>query len=274
MKTQFNDARLSVEKAREALRNGNQTEARQWAEHAASLAPEMEDPWLILAAIASPRASVEYAKRALNINPNSERARRGVDWATQRLQASSPQGDNPSPESIPDKASPVKGPNRGEGKSPSKRNQLLAILLFGIGCIICAAVAWSAYSSPLLASVMNLNNPAQPKHILKCGHRSKFQSRHICLYHLQSLRQRQRRSYCYSRQLSQLKCPLHCLPKHPYRRKCPPTHSWLHKIQNCLPIPVLQCQPSRIPNRCPRPHRPILVRFRCPSCRTRRQRGV
>src|SRR5271157_3013594 len=163
MKTQFNDARLSVEKAREALRNGNQTEARQWAEHAASLAPEMEDPWLILAAIASPRASVEYAKRALSINLNSERARRGVDWATQRLQASSPQGDNPSPESIPVKAAPVKGPNRGEGKSPTKRNQLLAILLFGIGCIICAAVAWSAYSSPLLASVINLNNPAQPE---------------------------------------------------------------------------------------------------------------
>ena len=71
MNNQFNDARLSVEKAREALRNGNQTEARQWAEHAASLAPEMEDPWLILAAVASPRASVEYAKRALSINPNS-----------------------------------------------------------------------------------------------------------------------------------------------------------------------------------------------------------
>ena len=54
MKPQFNDARLSVEKAREALRNGNRTEARQWAEHAASLAPQMEDPWLILAAVASP----------------------------------------------------------------------------------------------------------------------------------------------------------------------------------------------------------------------------
>src|SRR5271157_3135654 len=158
MNNQFNDARLSVEKAREALRNGNQTEARQWAEHATSLAPEMEDPWLILAAVASPRASVEYMKRALSINPNSERARRGMDWATQRLQASSPQEDNPPPESIPDRTAPAKSPERGEGKSASNRNQLLAIMLFGIGCIICAAVAWSASSSPLLASLMN--NPA------------------------------------------------------------------------------------------------------------------
>jgi len=163
MKTQFNDARLSVEKAREALRNGNQTEARQWAEHAASLAPEMEDPWLILAAVASPRASLEYAKRALSINPNSERARRGVDWAMQRSQASSTRGDNPPPESIPDKAAPAKNPKRGGSKSPSKRNQLLAILLFGIGCIICAAVAWSAYSSPLLTSLISLTNPTQPE---------------------------------------------------------------------------------------------------------------
>ena len=154
MNRQFNDARLSVEKAREALRNGNRTEARQWAEHAASLAPEMEDPWLILAAVASPRASVEYVQRALSINPNSERARRGMDWATQRLR------DNPQPESISEKAAPAQSPKRGDGKPASKRNQLLAILLFGIGCIICAAVAWSAYSSPMLASLMNMNNPA------------------------------------------------------------------------------------------------------------------
>ncbi len=91
MNTRFNDARLSVEKAREALRNGNRTEARQWAEHAASLAPQMEDPWLILAAVASPSASVKYIQTALKINPNSRRARKGMEWAMQRLR------ENPEP---------------------------------------------------------------------------------------------------------------------------------------------------------------------------------
>jgi lipoprotein-anchoring transpeptidase ErfK/SrfK len=156
MNTRFNDALLSVEKAREALRNGNRTEARQWAEHAASLAPEMEDPWLILAAVASPRASVEYVERALRINPNSERARRGMDWARQRLQALPSQRSNPPPESIPNEAATAKGIKRG-GKSTSNRNQLLAILLFGLGCMICAAVGWFAYSSPTLASLMNMS---------------------------------------------------------------------------------------------------------------------
>ncbi len=161
MNTQFNDARLSVEKAREALRNGNQTEARQWAEHAASLAPEMEDPWLILAAVASPRASVEYIQEGAKINPNSERARRGMDWATQRLQASSPQRGNPQPESTSDKAAPAKSPERSEGKPASKRNQLLAILLFGHRLhhlrrsgVVCLFIAAAGFL---------MNNPAPPE---------------------------------------------------------------------------------------------------------------
>jgi len=165
MNARLNDARLSVEKAREALRNGNRTEARQWAEHAASLAPQTEDPWLILAAVASPRASVEYIKTALQINPNSERARKGLEWATQRLR------DNPQPPPSfsPPIFSEIGGRRRGgdarpqglegrESKSISKRSLLFPILLFGLGCIIFAAAAWSVSSSLALTSI--LNNPA------------------------------------------------------------------------------------------------------------------
>ncbi|HEY9152155.1 MAG TPA: L,D-transpeptidase family protein [Anaerolineales bacterium] len=155
MNTQFNDARLSVEKAREALRNGNRTEARQWAEHAASLAPQMEDPWLILAAIASPHASVEYIKTALKINPNSERARRGMEWAMQRLRG------NPQPEPTPEEAAPAQSPKRSESKPASKRNLLFPILLVGLGCIICAGAIWfAASSSQMLASLMSNPTPA------------------------------------------------------------------------------------------------------------------
>ena len=156
MNTRFNDARLSVEKAREALRNGNRTEARQWAEHAASLEPQMEDPWLILAAVASPRASVEYMKTALKINPNSERAHRGMEWATQRLQASSPES-----ESIAEMAASAGGLERSGSKPASKRNLLFPILLIVLGCVICGAAVWFAGSSPVLASLMNHPAPAE-----------------------------------------------------------------------------------------------------------------
>ncbi|MEW5868881.1 MAG: L,D-transpeptidase family protein [Chloroflexota bacterium] len=73
--------------SRHALQRGNRLEARRWAEKAATLAPESEEPWLLLAALASPRASLAYLRHALQINPASERARAGMHWAIQRARA-------------------------------------------------------------------------------------------------------------------------------------------------------------------------------------------
>ena len=83
--------KTSIDHAIKALKRGERLEARQWAERAASLAPEREEPWLVLAAIASPRASIAYLKRALEINPESQHARKGMHWAIQRLRAERPE---------------------------------------------------------------------------------------------------------------------------------------------------------------------------------------
>jgi hypothetical protein len=85
MNRKLDEAHLAVENARDALREGRHTDARQWAEQAAKLAPHLEDPWLILAAIASPRDSLAYIQHALKINPESPRAHRGMEWAMRRL---------------------------------------------------------------------------------------------------------------------------------------------------------------------------------------------
>ncbi|HEX7974498.1 MAG TPA: L,D-transpeptidase family protein [Anaerolineales bacterium] len=77
-------------KARLALGQGKRQESRLWAERAAALAPQLEEPWLILAALARPASSVAYLKRALAINPASPRARQGMHWAIQRLRAEPP----------------------------------------------------------------------------------------------------------------------------------------------------------------------------------------
>jgi uncharacterized membrane-anchored protein len=69
----------------EALRQGDKRAARRWAERAASLAPESEEPWLLLAAVARPGSNIQYLERALKINPGSERACQGIRWAIQRL---------------------------------------------------------------------------------------------------------------------------------------------------------------------------------------------
>ena len=79
-----------------ALRSGDRRETRRLAEKSISLYPNREEPWLILAAIASPHASIEYLKKALDINPKSEAAINGLKWATQRQQSSIPTVKPPS----------------------------------------------------------------------------------------------------------------------------------------------------------------------------------
>jgi lipoprotein-anchoring transpeptidase ErfK/SrfK len=85
-----NQAQQTIQDAYQALLNGERRKARRLAEHAAALAPEQEGPWLLLAAVASPEASLEYLNKALEINPKSQRARQGMHWAIQRIRANPP----------------------------------------------------------------------------------------------------------------------------------------------------------------------------------------
>ena len=73
------DAAAAVQAARNALQRGDRAEARRLAQQAAACAPDSEEPWLILAELASPRASLAYYQRALQANPTSERARAALE---------------------------------------------------------------------------------------------------------------------------------------------------------------------------------------------------
>lgn len=76
--------------ARNALKRGDSFKARRWAERAVELAPEREEPWLYMAVVAHPRASLAYLEHALQINPQSRSAQRGRHWAIQRLRKEIP----------------------------------------------------------------------------------------------------------------------------------------------------------------------------------------
>lgn len=84
MKEKPSPALQAIQEAQRALRQGDRRAARRWAEKALKLAPESEEPWLMLAALASPRASLIYLGKALEINPHSKRARKGIHWVIQR----------------------------------------------------------------------------------------------------------------------------------------------------------------------------------------------
>ena len=82
---QSDSALQALNKARIALRQSNTDEAIKWAKYALKIDPTIEEGWLILAAITSPTDSIIYLNQALKINPASQRARKGMDWAVKRL---------------------------------------------------------------------------------------------------------------------------------------------------------------------------------------------
>jgi hypothetical protein len=55
-------AQQLIRQAYQAVRQGHRSDARQAASAAARLNPALEDPWLILAALAAPPAAIEYLK--------------------------------------------------------------------------------------------------------------------------------------------------------------------------------------------------------------------
>ena len=78
----LNNARISFKK-------GNHSNTRYWAQFAIKINPNTEEPWLWLAAVSSPHASVAYLQKALSINPQSQRARQGMHWAIKRVRQES-----------------------------------------------------------------------------------------------------------------------------------------------------------------------------------------
>lgn len=87
----------ALQQAQQALKAGDKPSARHFAEQAVRAAPELEEPWLMMAALASPHASVDYLQRALQINPVSERAQKGMAWARERIakEKTAPPGESP-----------------------------------------------------------------------------------------------------------------------------------------------------------------------------------
>lgn len=136
----------NISKARTALKNGDRHTARVLAVKAAQIDPENEEPWLILAAVSSPKASINYLNRALEINPQSSRARKGMDWAIHRLRnqphipgGSLPPGSSPTIPLIPvEKTTRIK---------PALSIWIIAFLLILIGSAI-----W--FGSPVLSQAM------------------------------------------------------------------------------------------------------------------------
>ena len=164
MNHQFIKARELIVDAREALRRGDKPVARQLGEQAALLMPDLEDGWLVLAASdPDPQEALAYARKALEINPQSTRARRGVEWASVRLNQTSPSQDRIQPTIVPNQVEaaaslPKKHAYQTAVAMPALqsqgRNWLLPALLIGAGCLAVGFFALLALTSPAMASIV------------------------------------------------------------------------------------------------------------------------
>lgn len=172
MSVEPNALRQMIEKARTALRDGDTVTARRWAEQASRLAPDTEEPWLILTAVSEPRAALEHAKRALVVNPNSSRARKALEWARSRLPAEEAAQTPPPPSPAPASnllaslprvtaasPSPAAPTPKTESPTPKKKNRrsiiYLSLLIGGILCIAVAFAGMSAMRNPVVASILS-----------------------------------------------------------------------------------------------------------------------
>ena len=168
MSTDFFEARKYIAKAREALQRGDKESAWQLGKQATLVAPEMEDVWLVLTASdPNPQEALAYAQKALKINPESPRARRGMEWALARvkqnklgnvlvkqsatLSLSMSQQDTFA--SLPKRISPGTVPT--PQLKTNVQNRLYLTFLVGAGCLMVGFVALFAWTNPALASIVS-----------------------------------------------------------------------------------------------------------------------
>ena len=145
MNSDLDAANQAIQNAHNALREGDKHTTRRWVELAASLAPALEEPWLILAAVASPRASVAYLEQALKINPQSGRARAGMVWARERLPRGSEKDSRLQQGECPSFAFP--------GKALVRRYSPLTTLMLALAIVAVAWLVWPGIVSPALALI-------------------------------------------------------------------------------------------------------------------------
>lgn len=158
-------ARLLVEQAYRELKSGNRLEARRLAARAAALSPDLEDIWLILAAVASsPQASVNFLKRALMINPTSARARKGIEWSVRQLRARKPTTAQPAISVASARPAPTQ-PVTARPVPQKSSHSLRLFLITSLALLVVVALVW--FALPYAQAVLAINpSSARPVGVL------------------------------------------------------------------------------------------------------------
>jgi len=151
----------AIRNASEAMQRGDKRAARYWAQAAASAAPQREEPWLILAAVSRPEASVEYIKQALLANPGSERAMQGLRWAQARLAAQPVKVKAQNSVVTLAKTQPVHPahPPSAAKSAPRKTSGIRGrVAWFALATLLCVGLAWAAWPARISSALGLIHN--------------------------------------------------------------------------------------------------------------------
>jgi lipoprotein-anchoring transpeptidase ErfK/SrfK len=165
MNTDILKAREHIAKAREALQRGDQEAAWQLGRQASLIAPRMEDGWLVLTASdPHPKKALAYARKALEINPESSRARRAWEWALARVEEQKPRKVLVKQSVSASLSLSQPGGIAGFPKQTQKgrRNWLYFVLSAGIGLLVFGLLGLFVLARPVLASIASTITASAP----------------------------------------------------------------------------------------------------------------
>ncbi len=143
------EANQAISIAVKALRSGDKNKARWYARKAATLAPDLEYAWLVLAEVSSLNSRITYLERAILINPSRMSSHEDLRLTLQKM-------DNqvtldPTPSSSQIKISP---PKKIKVRKKSSELFLLFCCLL-IGFLI---FSWLGNSKSVLAAILPVSN--------------------------------------------------------------------------------------------------------------------
>jgi LysM repeat protein len=145
------EADQAIAAAVKALRSGDKKKARRYARQAASLAPNLEYAWLVLAEVAEPTARIAYLEQAIRINPGRASTCKQLELAREKVNG---QADQPVP--VP---SGQRAQSEISANNVPKRASHLPVILAGVTLIALVFLAGWGNSRTIFASVSPLSKP-------------------------------------------------------------------------------------------------------------------
>jgi lipoprotein-anchoring transpeptidase ErfK/SrfK len=143
-------ASQALQKARDHLRSKNIQETFHWAKIVTEISPNLEEGWLIRAACSKPEDSIRCLIKALEINPDSQRARQGMDWAIKRLRKSKQENQTTTNPPAP---TPIYKKHQVIINSESNKNNHLWIKLLGLAIVILLIIFATWFTFPTIKTV-------------------------------------------------------------------------------------------------------------------------